>query len=82
MSTVIKVHKYEIGDVSFHPLYLGRNGTGFITGLSVYRPLGSDTLTLTPVNSKGIWARCFMEIPLVAIPEFIEALKKEAGLAC
>lgn len=55
-------------------VYLGRNGAGFMDGISFFS-IG-DVFRIYPVNSKGNWARCSMEIPKDRIPEIITVLQE------
>ena len=53
--------------------FLGRNGSGHQTGVSVYGTTGA-TVIIEPITSKGTVGRCFIEIPKEDIPNFIDAL--------
>ena len=59
--------------------FSGRNGVfecrGFI--LSAYK----DCISIYPITSKGVQARCFIEIPLDHIETFIEILQEGKKLS-
>jgi hypothetical protein len=72
--------------------FLGRNGYFKSTGVSIYKDDSTvwfdaspetkpvPRIILEPITSRGVTGRCCIEIPLEAIPKFIKALKKEAGI--
>ena len=56
---------------------LGRSGTIITTGLDLHKNLWNDgqTVTISPINSKGTVGRCFIEIPTADIPQLIKELE-------
>lgn len=55
---------------------LGRNGEMNTTGLEIHRHLWNDgqTLSISPVTSKGQTGRCSIEIPVADIPQLVKEL--------
>lgn len=60
--------------------YMGRNGIGRCVGLSVYVHQDSGVVELRPINSRGNDGKCFIEIPLDAVPQLVKSLIR-LGLA-
>lgn len=59
--------------------YLGRNGYGKMYGMNTYPVKGCSDVPyvwMEPINSKGNVARCYMQIPINAIPELVDKLMK------
>ena len=59
----------------------GRNGLMITTAVDVHKTIWNDgqTITLTPVTSKGLRGRGHIEIPVADIPKLIEELKAQLG---
>jgi hypothetical protein len=59
--------------------FLGRNGSGWCAGLFFLfvrkNGAGVPSVTLRPVTSRGLLARCQIEVPMSAVPEFVSALE-------
>ena len=60
---------------------LGRNGEMKTVGLvASIIDFATDparhSCMLSPINSKGVEGRCFIEVPLTALPELIEGLQE------
>lgn len=54
--------------------YQGRNGMGKQEGLSL--SVTRNAVELGPINSKGLIANCFVQVPFDKIDEVIEGIKK------
>jgi hypothetical protein len=54
-------------------LYTGRNGNGFSCGVSIIDFDGK--ICIAPINSKGLTARCDIDIPKDKIQELIDVLE-------
>ncbi|HEY4062282.1 MAG TPA: hypothetical protein VGM30_10300 [Puia sp.] len=54
--------------------YVGRNGSGRMIGVEILESLTEQTVSLTPMNTKGL-ARCRLQIPNDALDGFIYALQ-------
>ena len=54
---------------------LGRNGYFKSRGLQVTYP-GGDEVSLQPLTSRGVPARCSIVVPMNALPELCERLRK------
>jgi len=60
--------------------YLGRNGNGKVTGISVSKMQigGTELIEICPINSKGNIAQCYIQFPAQDIKEIIKALQEQA----
>ena len=55
--------------------YTGRNGTGRMIGMEILENAAGDSISLTPINTKGL-ANCQLNIPKEALGDMIESLRK------
>lgn len=61
-------------------VFLGRNGTGFCTGIELFHDDG--VLSLQPITSKDLLARCEITMPMSALPRLIKALQQIHRESC
>jgi hypothetical protein len=57
---------------------IGRNGMLITTGLYIHKNLwnNGETVSISPVTSKGLVGKCSIEIPTADIPQLINELKR------
>lgn len=73
MSTEIKFKREGL-------LFLGRNGSGECTGLDIasrYYNTFPNNLIVAPITSKGVVAKCYIEIPEEQAGEVAAALQED-----
>ena len=60
--------------------FLGRNGAFLCTGFTFMRTesVPGGAITIWPITSKGEDGRCFIEVAVNDLDEFIQALREEA----
>lgn len=62
-------------ETTFGPEALGRNGYVKCRGFT-FMKLKQDSIRVYPITSKGADARCFMEVPIEHVDEFIKKLQR------
>ena len=56
--------------------FLGRNGYGHMCGATIFPLRGA--LQIEPITSRGVTGRCSIQIPVIQVAEFVEALRTSA----
>lgn len=71
MGEAVKTIKFK-ANTSF----LGRNGAFVASGMEILNLNMQNVVEINPLTSRGITARCFIQIPKDNIDELIEALQE------
>jgi len=58
------------------PMALGRNGYVNCRGFTLMKYKRGNAIRVYPITSKGADARCFMEVPIEHVDEFIKKLQR------
>lgn len=56
--------------------FKGRNGVMKCSGVEVYRGGDLSTMWLSPLTSRGVVGRCYIEVPVEDIPALIKAIRE------